>query len=219
MKKFLVILSLFLICGCEAPKEKVKAPVKTATPTPIIEVDDYEDDNPIKISLYDKIGGVRKKITEAEYPWVIGTDIVVLSAFATEEDEISGGNIKTVWTNYWDKNQGYTNYHIGYHIKFSTSDGKEVDKNILKPEDAEDFFEYLQIYLYDDIHQAGGWYSHVEHMEEGTILTSIKLAPFRGTEKINTPIEVSVFTYKDDNDFKDGNYRGNSIFKSIIKKA
>lgn len=219
MKKFLILLSLFLICGCEAPKEKVKAPVKTATPTPIIEVDDYEDDNPIKISLYDKIGGVRKKITEAEYPWVIGTDIVVLSAFATEEDEISGGNIKTVWTSYWDKNQGYTNYHIGYHIKFSTSDGKEVDKNILKPEDAEDFFEYLQIYLYDDIHQSGGWYSHVEHMEEGTILTSIKLAPFRGTEKINTPIEVSVFTYKDDNDFKDGNYRGNSISKSIIKKA
>lgn len=217
MKKYVWILCLLLFCGCEVKTEKVKAPIKTSTPEPIEDV--YVDNNPIKISLYDKVGGIRKRIDEAEYPWVLGTDIVVLSAFATDEESISGNNIKIVWTNYWKKYEGFSNYHIGYHIKFSTSDGIDVDKTILKPQDAEEFFEYLQIYLYDDIHQSGGWYSHVEEMSDDTILTSIKLAPFKGTEKINTPIEVTVFTYKDENDFKDGKYRGNSVFKSIIKKS
>ena len=217
MKKYLMILCVFIICGCNTIKEEtVTNPIKTTTPTPI--EDPYVDENPITIALYDKINGVRKRIDEQSYSWQIGQDIVVLSAFAVNENEISGNNIKTVWTQYWEEYQDSENYRIGYHIKFSTKDGKEINKTILKPEDSNDFFDYLQIYLYDDIHQSGGWYSHVETMEENTILTSIKLTPSTLIDQIDSSIEVTVFTYKDENDFKDGTYRGNSKFTSIIQR-
>ena len=42
-----------------------------------------------------------------------------------------------------------------------------------------------------------------------------------GAAKINditSDIELTAFTYLDDNDFLDGNYRGNSKFTTIIKK-
>lgn len=208
-----------MLCGCEK-KENVEEKTKNPTPTPPTVVEqEYIDDNPIPIGLYDKKQGVRKKISEDSYPWKTGNDIVVLSSFASDKDEISGGNIITVWKDLWYPYDQDEIYKIGYHIAFTTSDGNNVDTTILKPEDSLPFFQYLQIYLYDDIHQNGGWYSHVEHMDENTILSSIKLTPGEKIDQINSNIEVTTFSYNGEEDFKDGKYRGKSKFTSIIKRA
>jgi len=78
---------------------------------------------------------------------------------------------------------------------------------------------YFYVYLYDDVNQAdGAFYSHLEKMDDNTKITSIKIYAVDGIEKVENFI-LSVFTYKDNNDFDtDGNYRGNSIYGIRIKR-
>ena len=83
------------------------------------------------------------------------------------------------------------------------------------------FDPYLYVYLYDDINQQdGAWYSHVEESQvnENTIFSSIKL--YQVTDNFSSPIKLTVFTYKSDDDFDtNGNYRGNSSYTiNLIQK-
>ena len=55
-------------------------------------------------------------------------------------------------------------------------------------------------------------------IKDNTIFTTIKLTTSTKINDITSDIELTAFTYLDDNDFLDGNYRGNSKFTTIIKK-
>ena len=55
-------------------------------------------------------------------------------------------------------------------------------------------------------------------IKDNTIFTTIKLTASTKINDITSDIELTAFTYLDDNDFLDGNYRGNSKFTTIIKK-
>ena len=55
-------------------------------------------------------------------------------------------------------------------------------------------------------------------MNDNTKITSIKIYAVGGIDKVENFI-LTVFTYKDSNDFDaDGNYRGNSIYGIRIKR-
>ena len=75
---------------------------------------------------------------------------------------------------------------------------------------------YMYVYLYDDVNQAPNtYYSHLkkEDMNEKTIISSIKLFLAYETEKISSPITLTVFTYDTLDDFTEDNiYRGNSSY-------
>ena len=74
-------------------------------------------------------------------------------------------------------------------------------------------WEYLLNYLYDDyVNRGKGFYSHIEENEynENTLLTSIKLQSNDRALGINNKILLTVFTYDSEDDFLDGEYRGNS---------
>ena len=109
-------------------------------------------------------------------------------------------------------------YRIGYFLSFETTLGV-INKTVLKPVDTKDFFNYLEIYLYDDYHQNGGWYSHVteEEFNENTLLTSIKLTAGLEVEKIISDITLTAFTYDSDDFDEEGNYRGISKYTIIVK--
>ena len=76
------------------------------------------------------------------------------------------------------------------------------------------------IYIYDDIN-TNGWHSHIEENEytDNTVMSSIKLMWAPSYYEINSPIELSVFTYDDDDFSEEGYYRGISSYKMTIERS
>ena len=104
------------------------------------------------------------------------------------------------------------NLKIGFNIKFSTED-EDFSYNILNPSNCFEKWEYLLNYLYDDYANRGkSFYSHIEENEynDSTLFTSIKVQSAGECNKIKDKIELTVFTYDTEDDFLDGEYRGNS---------
>lgn len=213
-----VIILISMCFSCTQNKEEVKKKPEESiqsTPTP------YIDTNPITVGLYTREGSSRKLAKEYTHVWVLNQDIGVFSMFATKEETIGGESIQTLWPTYWNAISDAENYKIGYHVQFTTKNGEKVSKTILTPKDAESFYSYVQVYLYDDIHQIKGVrYSHVEEMKEDTILTSFKLTGSTLTHEITSSIQLTAFTYTDTDDFdQEGNYRGKSTFTTEIKRG
>lgn len=187
-----------------------------------IEENKYEDENPIKLGLYKYYGRYKNRelITEYIDNWTYHKDISSFEVFYTNETSINSNYFQETFKEYFDKYKNINDYKIGYIISFITNTG-EINKTILSPKDTEDFFEYLEIYLYDDYHREKGvWYSHTteEEYNTETLLTSIKLTAGRKVEEIISDISLTVFTY-DYDDFDDyNNYRGNSKYTIIVKK-
>ena len=119
---------------------------------------------------------------------------------------------------YYNEYNGIDNYKVGFNIKFILNDGTSYSGNFLEP-DIYKFSDYFYVYLYDDVNQADGVvYSHLENMEDNTILTSIKIYAVGGIDNVENII-LSAFTYDSLDDFdSDGNYRGNSIYVIRIKR-
>ncbi len=189
----------------------------------VIEEDEYIDDNDIIIGLYKEFNSnhQRELITTYNGPWNQYTDIMSFVTFASLEETISGSTFQTIWYDYWNRYNS-SNYKIGYYIYFTTTSGKVFEQTILSPGDGDWFFDYIQIYLYDDVHQQiGSWYSHItkEEMTDESILTSIKLTASTKIAEINSPIRLMVFTYDNDDFDENGYYRGNSKYEIIINKS
>lgn len=183
----------------------------------------YEDKNPITVGLYKYYGRGKNRelITEYTNIWTYHQDISSFEVFYTNELEITGNYIQDTFPEYANNYTNADNYKIGYIISFMTND-KEINKTILSPKDTEEFFNYLEIYLYDDYHrQKGVWYSHTteEEYNEETLLTSIKLTAGKNINEITSDIKVTVFTYDYDDFDEFNNYRGNSKYTIVVKKS
>ena len=120
----------------------------------------------------------------------------------------------------WDSVSAAESYRIGYQISFDVA-GQHKIYTILSPVDVadeEDLFMgdvdseevtgYLGVWLYDDYHQDGGFYDHVdpEEYDGDTLLTSIKLRLTPdGMEMTNLVLEA--FSYSNTLEFdSDGHY-------------
>ncbi len=183
---------------------------------------EYIDDNPIKLGLYKNYrnGSNRKLITEYSAPWKYHTDISSFEVYYTEDSEISSGNQIKTFDLYKNNYENIDNYKIGYILNFKVND-KNINKTIIRPKDTEEFYDYLEIYLYDDYHRTGGWYSHTtdEEFNDNTLLTSIKLTAGKKVEEIASDISVTAFTYDNDDFDEEGNYKGISKYQIIVKKS
>ena len=183
---------------------------------------EYIDDNPIKLGLYKNYrnGSNRKLITEYSAPWKYHTDISSFEVYYTQDSEISSGNQIKTFDSYKNNYKNIDNYKIGYILNFKIND-KNINKTIIRPKDTEEFYDYLEIYLYDDYHRTGGWYSHTtdEEFNDNTLLTSIKLTAGKKVEEITSDISVTAFTYDNDDFDEEGNYKGRSKYQIIVKKS
>ena len=225
MKRFCCLgICLLLLRGCGDKKEEeaIEENNSSNSETNVTIEDSYRDDNPITLGMYLYNGSSepRELISEYSSSCVGIADIGSFEVFLTRDDSISSDNFQTVWQTYYDDYQEIDNYRIGYYIEFNLSDGTSFNKLLLDPDDGDEFYDYIQIYLYDDVHQEiGSWYSHVtsDEYSDKTILSSIKLTASSDWEMIKSPITLTAFSYDSDDDFKDGKYRGNSSYTITIK--
>lgn len=224
MKKIIILLLVLLASGCSLKKEKQELNKENKDKEEIKEekiVDEYKDDNPIKLGIFEVDNNYHNKkvIEDAFYTdFKSLTDLGSFEVFFTNDKTVDGSSFKDTWNKYYNKYENIDSYKIGYNIKFILSDGTNFESNFLEP-DIFKFNEYFYVYLYDDVNQKdGAFYSHLEEVNDNTLMTSIKIF---GVEKIDEVenIILTAFTYKSDEDFdKDGNYRGNSRYTIRIKK-
>lgn len=216
----IVVFMLVILSGCSDNSREMKNETKVLDNSDKKDfVEPYVDANPIKLSLYLNDNGIRKKVTTYNSPLTQYKDIVSLEVYYTGDDIISASNQKELWYKYYDDYQEIDKYKIGYHINFKTNDG-EVNANIFSPNDVFSFFDYIQVYLYDDINQESTFYSHLENddVTEKTLFTSIKLTASTKIGEIVSPIVISAFTYLDTDFDTEGNYIGNSIYNVTINR-
>ena len=223
MKKYFIFLLCLLVFGCEKNEVNTTSTTTNTTTTTTTTAVQYVDDNPIKLGLYKYTNSSTNRTLYTDYETVYNTetDIGSYEVFFTNDSSISGNTFQNLWMDYFKKYGNIDKYKIGYNISFSTTDGNSYDKTILKPDDAMEFYQYLQIYLYDDVHQVPGqWYSHVEEKDitDETIFTSIKLTNSWNAHLIGNEITLTVFTYDSDDFDSNGKYRGNSFYTIKIKR-
>lgn len=220
IKKILLIGIIFFICGCSLFTKEEKKKITTNNDNVKIE-DKYVDDNPIKLGIFLVDNNYHNKsVIDDDYytDFVSGKDIASFEVFYTGDEVIDGTNFKNTWNNYYDKYTDIDNYKIGYNIKFILNDGTSFDNTFLKP-DIFYFAKYFYVYFYDDIHQKDGtMYSHLEEVNDNTLMTSVKLYAVDGIDDVKDII-LTAFTYDDEDDFDDnGNYRGSSSYTIEIKR-
>lgn len=219
-KMIFLFIIMMVISGCEA---KVKDDVKEDVNTIEVDqnkdyVDPYLDDNPIELGLYVNNNESRDLVTSYDVDFIQYTDIISLEVYYTR-DEVLSGSQKNLWNTYFNKYSDIDKYKIGFNISFQV--GEDIRSvQILKPSDVNSIFDYVQIYLYDDINQDGGFYSHITDSEfnDNSILSSVKLTASTKIDDITSDIKVKVFTY-DEDDFDDnGIYKGSSYYEAIISR-
>lgn len=213
MKYFLLFLIL-LFSGCD---NKEVNNIENEINNPIIDDTKYIDTNPIKISLYQNIDGYLKKVDKFYSKWNKLSDIIVLSSVYTDLDYVYGTYFQDIFNEY--VYEDILDYKIGYHVYFTLKDGSVIDKTILSPKDSEDIKCFIELFLYDDVHQVkGGWYSHVKEddVKDDTIFTSIKVFASTYYDEINSDIILSSFVYKKDDLDEFNNYLGNSIYSVVL---
>ena len=224
MKIIVMLLILLSLSGC---KYKEKNDFNKIISNEVNEnketIDEYQDNNPVIISMYaDNTQGQTQKVNEVlTIPWIVKKDITILSTFYTDDEYISGSYYQTIWNKYASRYDEYEKYKTGWEISFDI-ENETIHRKVLKPSDVADFYDYLEIYLYDSVHQElGAWYSHLLESEinDKTILTTMKLTCGSKCEKITSDINVKAYTYDDETDFdKNGFYRGNSFDNIVIKR-
>jgi len=224
----ITILILLYIVNPLKNNNIVENPQSNIKNEDILEIEEknkYTDTNPIIVGLYKNYhnGNNRKLIKEYNAKWSYHNDISSFEVFYTNEEEISGSNQIKTFDLYKNNYQNIDNYRIGYIISFSTTT-KEINKIILSPQDTEEYFDYLENYLYDDYHRNGEWYSHTteEEYNDDTLLTSIKLTAGKLVNEITSSITLTAFTYdiNDNNVFdENNNYLGNSKYTIIVNNS
>lgn len=227
MKKILIITCMLLTltsCSYKTQPINKKDNKKNITSNVKEEIKDtYIDNNPITLGIYmyTNSSTPRYKTNEYKNNWELNVDICSLEIFYTNEDQIPGTNFKNLWNNYYQNYTDINSYKIGYLIEFNTANEGKIKKYIKSPQDTDSIYKYIQLYLYDDVHQDGGWYSHITENEynNDSILTSIKLTGSTYIDEITSDISLTAFTYDDDDFDENGEYRGISKQTVIIKRS
>ena len=208
--KIFIVILLLLLAGC-VKSENID--VITSEKNEEILEEEYIDDNPIVIGIYDNDISLVK-----EYNLVKESRREkVFSFYYTNEENLESNNQKENWYKFYSKYSNIIDYKIGFHFSFYVGDTK-IEKTIFNPYTFA-FEPYFYIYIYDDINQPDNtFYSHLEDddFKENTIFSSIKIFLMEPAD-ITSPIKFTVFTYNGLEDFdENNNYRGNSKYEINI---
>lgn len=218
MKKLLLFLLfiILLVTGCQKEKTKEDKTIKEKEPEITIEKDTYQDLNTTPIGIYKLENNVLTKITTLTKQLNVEEEIGTFQIYLSNEDTITLNNsFGESFYNEWIK---YKNIKQGFNIKYTLKNEQTTSYNILTPDDTFKHWEYLMNYLYDDYANRGkSFYSHLEMNEynSNSLFTAIKLQAAYQCSEIKS-IELTAFTYDNEDDFLNNEYRGNSSAKLII---
>ena len=206
-----------------SPTKRIQAS-PTAVPEPTIVPDDGSGPNVIGLYVKDKEKGVRRLVEDTFVSvWQEQQDIECFEVFAAREAEISLGRYQSVWPMYWGVFPNAAAYKVGYSLELYFTDGIVQSCLIKGPADTKFFWDFVEIYLYDDVHQKEGVrYSHLteEDMEEDTLCTSIKLTPGSEIHQVAS-MKLTAFTYGSESDFNqaDGAFLGFNTTSILLERA
>lgn len=152
---------------------------------------ELEEELPCLIGFYDDLenNGTYTRLTKWNEPWVSGKDIAVFDVIPTYAEELFSTSYVKLWTTSAKENCPDINVKPYFLLEYKLMDGKVITVDINDYEDAQNVTDegYLEIYLYDDIHQDGGWYYHLtkETTDDNTVISSIKLTAGKNIEKVS----------------------------------
>ncbi len=189
MRKLLSLLLLFscLLVSCKNAENKteettfdtdniniVVSEVTTSAP-------ETEPPLPCLIGFYDELtgNGTYTRLSEWNQPWVLGKDIAVFDVIPSSEETLKGNSYKALWTEQSDKISSKEMVKPYFVLEYTLKDGTVKTQEIRSYAEAEAVIDegYLEVYLYDDIHQDGGWYYHLTESttSEDSVISSFKL--------------------------------------------
>ena len=214
---FVVIFMMLFICvSCDNSQESVNiispptlhsatatpetstathSVVETATPTAVPSI---EPGMPDTLNFYIAEDGKRILVNSFSADWVPGKDIDCFEAITSRERTLSG-KFTDIWNTAWSSYTNTKNVKIAYNLEINLKSGDVMKYDIKGPEDTEQNKDLIEVYLYDDVHVDGNWYSHLEtsNMTNETIITSIKLTATAKQELIEKVI-LTTYLYTPD---------------------
>lgn len=213
MRKYIKIsaaaLACALLCGCSLLRENASdtlAPYEsysqesaetvpdTEEPAGVSETEVEETVTAAAVGLYDDIGdvGVYTRLDTWSCAWKVGVDLAVFDILPTDAEKIEhAGAYRELWSKL-STDETSPSLVLEY-----TADGHDFCEKLSSWEDAERVISdgYIEVYLYDDVHQeAGAWYSHLTEADttEQTVISSVKLT---GGAKIDAVEKLSLTAY------------------------
>lgn len=207
MKKFIALLLPFVLflSGCAlrpatetSPETTVNIPdttvtVETTTVPETTEADTTitEEILPCFVGLYDDLeeNGTYTRLYDWSEPWVMGTDIAVFDIIPSPESTLKGDDYGELWkkaSKKISKDKLVKPYLV---LEYSLSNGSSKSIEIRSYEDAEKIIKegFLEVYLYDDVHQEkGAFYSHLTKYttNDETVITSVKITAGKSIESV-----------------------------------
>ena len=149
------------------------------------------------VGLYDELGeaGTYTLMESLVSTWNAGEDIVVFDLIPSNHTTISGSaSYKELWAHHAAVlgEEGTVKPYV--ILEYTLSDGSTVSREIRSYAEAEEEVAagYIEVYLYDDVHQPDGtWYSHLTEYttNNDTVISSVKLT---AGAKIDSVSEVSL---------------------------
>lgn len=157
-----------------------------------------------RIGFYDDLeeNGNYTRLSQWNEPWVKGKDIGVFDIIPSEKATLQGRSYKKLWKQEAEKNFASKLPVPFFELYYLLDDGTEKTVKIADYSDAQGVTDegYLEVYLYDDIHQEdGAWYYHLTQSttSEQTVISSFKLTAGADIHKV---LEVKLTVYTDDGD-------------------
>ena len=213
MKKLLLLtltLSLFLTSCSLFRSQRIEAPVDdvqttaadttfteetTEAETTQEETTKNEEPLPCLIGFYDDLqnNGTYTRLTEWHEPWIKGKDIAVFDVIPSTEESLYSASYKRLWKEESAKVKENELVKPSFVLEYTLLDGTTRSVEISSYEDSEMITDegYLEVYLYDDIHQEDGvWYYHLtkDTTDESTVISSFKLTAGENIESVSSII-------------------------------
>ena len=234
----LVILIIVILISCNSKKKSHSEPESQTSQTAASSAREPEsttekpaasitNDKPVHLYIMDYDTMTCNRVSEFATAWTPAEDLESFGAFCSPEESFPFTTETDAQNETWNRVNTATKYKIGYELSFDVG-GQHKIITILEPGDIEsnpdlymgDYPEdgdydgitgYMGVWVYDDLHQDGGFYTHItqDEVTDETLLTSIKLRPTPQSDEISNLV-LKAFSYSSPEEFdSNGHYCGN----------
>ncbi len=198
---FLLVIFTLLLCSCRPTSADADTSANASVDTTVSSNDtadstvdsDSTESVPCFVGFYDDLegNGVYTRLDEWKVPWIVKEDIAVFDVIPSDKDVLNGSSYKDLWISESEKvsNSGLVEPY--FNISYTLVDGTVKTSFISDYTDAEAITAegYIEIYLYDDIHQEeDAWYYHLTDVTttENSVISSIKITAGNYINDVNT---------------------------------
>ncbi|MBQ4066751.1 MAG: hypothetical protein IJD22_03800 [Clostridia bacterium] len=205
MKRLIIALlsALFLLSSCASQNNdledsKAAADTTESLPQAIVTTETVTTEKapelPVLVGLYVELNndGNYTRLNEWHDEWVKGKDIAVFDVIPSAAESLYSRSYTQLWKQEAEKISPGTLPKPYLNVYYQLNDGTEINVDITSWKEAEGIIAdgYIEIYLYDDIHQDGGWYSHLTEgtTDSETVISSVKITAGNSIEEVNSII-------------------------------